>query len=269
MRDLNKKIILLSVLIAVFFLSGCATVYNPATGKKEYVMIGTEEEISIGNQVAKEVESKYKLSDDDAQNRRVQRIGGKIAVVSDRKDLRYYFKVIQDNEVNALSTPGGYVYVNTGLLDKADDDELAAVIAHEVGHIAARHAVQSIQANMTASLVSGLVFSKVKTSDEIKQSAAIALNLAMLGYSRDDEFEADKLGVKYSYYAGFRSDGMVTFLEKLQLENKQNPFDKALVYLRSHPLYSDRIARARSYAAYLEYSAINPSSQDPASVGRK
>ncbi|MDD4879797.1 MAG: M48 family metalloprotease, partial [Candidatus Omnitrophica bacterium] len=84
------------------------------------------------------------------------------------------------------------------------------------------------------------------------QGAAIALNMIMLGYSREDEFEADRLGVKYAYYAGFDPNGSVTFLEKLQNQEKENPLDKGLVYLRSHPLYSERITRSRAYAAYLK-----------------
>lgn len=252
----NRKYLLL--IAFTLLLSGCATVYNPATGKREVIMIGTQEEVSIGNQVANEIELNYKLSQDPVQNVRVNRIGEKVAAASDRQDLKYDFKVIQSKDINALSTPGGHVYVNTGLLEKANDDELAAVIAHEVGHIAARHAVQSMQTNMAYSLVAGLVFANVKSSDQVQQGASVALNLIMLGYSREDEFEADKLGVKYAYRAGFDPEGMVTFLEKLQQENKEHPYDKGLVYLRSHPLYSERISKARAEAAYFRYTASQP-----------
>lgn len=239
------------LLVFPFFLSGCATVINPATGKKEFIMIGTQEEVSIGNQVAAEVETNFKLSHNEALIEKVSRIGARVAKVSDRQDISYHFKVLDNKDANALSTPGGYVYVNSGLIERADDDELASVIAHEVGHIAARHSVQAMQASMATSLIAALVFSGVKTKKEVREGAAIALNLVMLGYSRDDEFEADKLGVKYAYSAGFDPYGMAHFLEKLQRENKENPLDKGLVYLKSHPLYSERITKARAYAAYL------------------
>jgi predicted Zn-dependent protease len=245
------------LLIFPLFLSGCATIINPATGKKEFIMIGTQEEVSIGNQVATEVETNFKLSNNEALIERVNRIGMRVAKVSDRQDLTYHFKVLDNKDANALSTPGGYVYVNSGLMERADDDELAAVIAHEVGHIAARHSVQAMQANMATSLVAALVFSSVKTKKEVSQGAAVALNLVMLGYSRGDEFEADKLGVRYAYRAGFDPYGMVHFLEKLQRENKENPLDKGLVYLKSHPLYSERITKARAYAAYLAAEQLN------------
>lgn len=239
-------------LLSSVLLSGCATVINPATGRKEYIMIGTAEETSIGEQVSAEIETNYRLSHDEAMVERVNRIGLKIAKVSDRQDLTYHFKVLENKETNAVSTPGGYVYVNSGLIEKANDDELAAVIAHEVGHIAARHAVQAMQANMATSVIAGLVFAKMNSKEEVRQGAGVALNLIMLGYSREDEFEADKLGVRYAYYAGFDPNGSVTFLEKLQKEQKERPLDRGLVYLRSHPLNSERVARARAYAAYLK-----------------
>jgi len=172
--------------------------------------------------------------------------------------LKYYFKVLENKDINALSTPGGYVYVNSGLMEKADDDELAAVVGHEVGHIAARHSVQAMQSNMGASFLASLVFSQVETNEQVRQAAAVGLNLIMLGYSRGDEFEADKLGVRYAYYAGFDPNGEVTFLEKLQEQDKGNSTDKTLVYLRSHPLYSDRIAKAKAYAAYLKETHSQP-----------
>jgi predicted Zn-dependent protease len=254
------KIFLFAALTLPLFLAGCATVYNPATGAKEYIMISTAQEVSIGNQVAAEVETKYRLSQNTAQIERVNAIGSRIAAVSDRQDLKYYFKVLDNKDVNALSTPGGYVYVNSGLIEKANDDELAAVIGHEVGHIAARHSVQAMQANMGTSLVASLVFSRVETTEQVRQAAAIGLNLIMLGYSREDEFEADKLGVRYTYYAGFDPNGAVTFMEKLLREEKG---DNSFVYLRSHPLYSDRIAKAAAYAAYLKETHSQPPVHPP------
>ncbi len=255
-----KNILFLALATAPVLLSSCATTYNPATAKDEFIMIGTQEEVAIGQQVARQIENRFKLSDDPAQIERVKRIGNRIASVCDRRELEYHFKVIKNKDINALSTPGGYVYVNKGLLDKANDDELAAVIAHEIGHIAAKHAVKAMQADMAYSVFAGLIFSRVG-SREVQRGANIAMNLIMLGYSREDEFEADKLGVKYSYYAGFDPNGMITFLEKLQSEEKGHPWDKGFVYLRSHPLYSDRAAKARAEVAFLKYVTTQPPPQ--------
>ncbi|KPK41129.1 MAG: hypothetical protein AMJ78_06310 [Omnitrophica WOR_2 bacterium SM23_29] len=258
-----KNLFILTLLIAPVLLSGCATTYNPATSKEEFIMIGTQEEVAIGQQVARQIEHRFRLSDDLAQIQRVNKVGNRIASVCDRRDLQYYFKAIKNKDINALSTPGGYVYVNTGLLDKATDDELAAVVAHEIGHIAARHAVKAMQADMAYSVIAGLIFSRVG-SREIQRGANIAMNLIMLGYSREDEFEADKLGVKYTYYAGFDPNGMITFLEKLKQEEREHPWDKSLVYLRSHPLYSDRISKAKAEIAFLKYVTTQPPAQSAA-----
>lgn len=264
MRNLIPKFVLIVPALA-FLLTGCATVYNPATGAKEYIMIGTEQEVSIGNQVASEIETKYKLSQDTAQIERVNAVGRRIAAVSDRQDLKYYFKVLENKDINALSTPGGYVYVNSGLMEKADDDELAAVVGHEVGHIAARHSVQAMQSQnlLSVGMIGASVFIKSDKKQQAMEWAGVALNLIMLGYSRGDEFEADKLGVRYAYYAGFDPNGEVTFLEKLQEQDKGNSTDKTLVYLRSHPLYSDRIAKAKAYAAYLKETHSQPPVRSP------
>lgn len=253
---IKYKNILILILLAAF-LSSCTTTYNPATGKEEFIMIGTQEEVAIGGRVARQIERRFRLSDDPIQIERVRKIGDRIASVSDRRELRYHFNVIKNKDINALSTPGGYVYVNTGLLNKANDDELATVISHEVGHIATKHAVKAMQADMTYSLIAGLIFSK-GGSKEIQRGANIAMNLIMLGYSREDEFEADRLAVRYSYRAGFDPNGMITFLEKLQQEEKERPWDKGFVYLRSHPLYSDRIAKARAEIAFLKYVTTQP-----------
>jgi len=246
----------LVLLMPLIFLAGCATVINPASGRKEYLMISTQQEISIGEQVSAEIEKSYRLSHDEAMIGRVNRIGLRIAKVSDRQDLTYHFKVLDNKDTNAVSTPGGYIYVYSGLMEKANDDELAAVVAHEVGHIAARHSVQAMQSNMVLgsglSLVTALLVSKDKISPDAQQWANTALNIIMLGYSRGDELEADNLGVRYAYYAGFDPDGSATFLEKLQKEQKENPLDKGLVYLRSHPLNSERIKKDTEYAAYLK-----------------
>jgi len=256
MADL-KKFSLLFILGLLLLLSGCATVYNPATGAKEYISIGTQEEVSIGKEVAAAVEAKYKLSQNTAQIERVNSIGRRIAAVSDRQDLKYHFKVLENKDINALSTPGGYVYVNTGLLDKADDDELAAVIGHEVGHIAARHAVQAIDANkwISGGMILATILIKSDNKKAVMEGASMALDVIMKGYSREDEFEADKLGVRYAYYAGFDPNGAVTFMEKLRQAGKD---DRIAVYFSTHPLYSERIAKARAYAAYLKEMHSQP-----------
>lgn len=233
------KLFLLSI-FAVLLLPGCATVYNPATEQRELVFVTTPIEVSIGNILAAQVSKNYKISKDPQQSNRVKEIGAKIAVVSDRKDLKYQFFVIQDEAMNAFTTPGGYVYVNSGVLDKSNDDELACVIGHEIGHIAARHAAKKLQAQIGYDILMNIAVSRTGAGAELQKAASITYNLISLGYSREDELTADRLGVKYAYKAGYDPNAMISFLKKIQdMKEEQMGF----VFLRSHPYTSDRIKK--------------------------
>ena len=175
---------------------------------------------------------------------RVRKIGEKIASVCDRKDVNYYFKVVDQDDINAVSLPGGYVYINRGLIEKIDsDDELACVLAHEVGHIVAKHHIKKLQASF------GYTFLNILSSQATSANFASGLNLAMaqimLAYSRDDEFLADKLGIMYAERAGYRPEAMVTFLEKLKEADKKNIRNISVTYFRTHPYLAERIARAK------------------------
>ncbi|MGE5197715.1 MAG: Maf family nucleotide pyrophosphatase, partial [Deltaproteobacteria bacterium] len=146
LKELDVK---LFMLLFCVILTGCSTEYNVVTGKEETFYYSTEREVQIGKSVSKEVEKQYKLAEDPLLQERVRVIGNKISAVCDRKDIDYTFKVLDDKEVNAVSLPGGFVYVNKGLMERVDnDDELAAVLAHEVGHLVARHSIKRLQATM-------------------------------------------------------------------------------------------------------------------------
>jgi predicted Zn-dependent protease len=139
--------------------------------------------------------------------------------------------------------PGGFIYINKGLLDILNDDELAFVLGHELGHVAARHAVKKIQANMAYQMLAGIAFSGMENKAgglvTLAKSANVAYNLIELGYSRDDEYQSDYLGVKYAFKAGFNPNAALTSLEKLK--NNQESKSQLLVYLRTHPYVDDRI----------------------------
>jgi len=199
----------------------------------------TEKEINLGRSISRQVESKYKLLASDLLQKKINDIGQKIADACDRKDLVYYFKVIDDEEVNAVSLPGGYVYVNKGLIDIASDDELACVMGHEVAHIVARHSIKKLQASMGYMLARILAAQTVENSQAV-YGADLAFGQIMLGYSREDELLADKVGVKYADKAGFDPKAMISFLEKLKDVNRKKPI-APLSYGRTHPYISDRI----------------------------
>jgi len=223
------------------FLSGCSTEYNVATQKQETFYYNTDKEVQIGKSLVREVEAQYKPVDDPLVEARVEEIGKKLALVCDRKEIDYYFKALQDDEVNAFSLPGGFVYVNKGLIDKvSNDDELAAVLAHEIAHIVARHSIKKLQAMMGYSLLRMLSIAVPSGGGEVAGAADAAFTEILLGYNRQDELLADQLATRYLKLAGFNPHAMVTFLEKLQEVNRRTPL-KPKTYFKTHPYVPDRI----------------------------
>lgn len=236
---------LFCTLLFSIFIIGCATIYNPATEKQEIVFIDTKSEIALGKVINGSIRNDRKISSDQILNQRVKEVGRRIATVCDRQDLEYKFFVAQDKELNAFSLPGGFVYVNTGLLEKANDDELAGVMAHEIGHIVARHSIKHLQLALGFNIVMAVAFNKSSAAD-MSQAVNVAYNLISLGYSREDERQADKLGVIYTYKAKYNPYGMVTFFDKLIQEEKENGVGNIPVFLRSHPAIEERIKNIKA-----------------------
>ena len=222
------------------FLNGCSTEYNLVTREQESYYYSTDKEVQMGKSIAKEVEKEYKFYDDPLVQKRVEDIGKKIASVSDRKEIDYHFFVLNDDEINAVSLPGGFVYVNKGLIDKvSSDDELAGVLAHEVGHIVARHSIKKLQGLQAYSIIRLLV-AVAPTGGEVGNAADVAFTELMLGYSREDELLADQLGARYAKLAGYNPQGMVSFLKKLQDDSRRKPL-MPKSYFKTHPYVPDRI----------------------------
>ena len=235
-----KKLGVFSIICAVFWLAGCSTEYNLATKQEEKYYYSTDKEVQMGQAINRQVEKELKFSNDPLEKKRVEDIGKKIAAVSDRKEIDYYFQVLEDDTVNAVSLPGGYVYVNSGLLHKvSNDDELACILAHEVGHIVARHSIKKLQAMQSYSILRLLVAVTPGTA-EVGNAADAAFTQSLLGYSREDELLADQLGARYAKLAGYDPHGMITFLIKLQDINRRLPLQERSYY-KTHPYVPDRI----------------------------
>jgi len=200
-------------------LSGCASLgtYNPATGRSEFIFISTPEEIRLGDDVHKKLVEEFKLSDDAGANDKIRRIGQRVAQVSDRQDYQYRFYVVEKDELNAFTTPGGNIYLFTGLVDKlTTDDQIASVLAHEIGHCAARHTVKKYQAALGYSLIGGIILGQVggeKSREIASMSSNVVMSLVFSAYGRQDEYEADRLGVKYLRLAGYDPNASVKTLE--------------------------------------------------------
>lgn len=225
---------------ASFFLTGCSTEYNVVTGEEETYYYSTDKEVAMGRAIAMQIEKEYKFVEDLLIQKRVEDIGKRIAAVCDRKEIDYHFFVLEDDEVNAVSLPGGYVYINKGLIDKvANDDELAGVIAHEVGHIVARHSIKKLQVMQGYSILRLLV-AAAPGSGQVGNAADLAFLELLTGYSREDELLADQLGVRYEKLAGYDPHGMIHFLEKLQEVHRREPL-RPKSYFKTHPYVPDRI----------------------------
>ncbi|MBU1996996.1 MAG: M48 family metalloprotease [Candidatus Omnitrophica bacterium] len=215
------------------------TEYNVVTKKQEVILYDTDKEIRIGDSVAIKIENEYDVIEDVDVNERVEGILDRIVGVCDRKNLKYFIKVLEGEDLNAISLPGGYVYIFKGLYDSVDnDDQLAGVIAHEVGHITAKHSIKRLQ-NVYGALMLQLL--AVQTAGEVSGGVNLAINSLFVAYSQDDEFLADKLSVKYMKKAGYDPREMVVFLNKIKKDHEKTPL-KQINYWKTHPNPSKRIA---------------------------
>ena len=239
-------------------LGGCASfgTYNAATGRTEYIFISTPEEVMMGRNLHKELNLQYKFSSqvEGEKLKRLRRIGARLAQVSDRQDYQYHFFLIKEKEFNAFTIPGGAIYFFEGLFDRLEtDDQIASVLAHEIGHCSARHTVKKYQAALGYDLVSQLIFDYVSMGDTTKTIATLSsdalMSLVFSAYSRKDEYEADRLGVKYIYLAGYDLNAITDTLDILKEESGGT---KSLLILRSHPYLDDRIEAVKEEIANIK-----------------
>ena len=231
-----------SVLLPVLFLTGCVTIYNPATQKHESYFIDEKTEIAIGKNVTNDILRENKTIKDANLSEYVNNIGKKVAAKSDRNNLPYYFYILDDKKLNALAVPGGYIFINKGLLDKLNEDELAFVLGHEIGHIAARHSIKKLQVALGFNILTSIALDNPDYAST-QQAMGIAFNVVSSGYSRQDELLADSLGLKYLTKSGYSPYASINALKKLEGEEESN---LGLVFLRTHPLTRERIKQLQN-----------------------
>ncbi len=237
-------------LMAAAALSGCTTIYNPATERTESYFFSTAQEVGMGRDMDVEIRKKMRVIDDPRMRGRLEAIGRRVALASDRQDLSYTFHVINDDELNAFAVPGGYIYVNSGLMNVSTDDELACVLAHEIGHVAARHSVKKLQTALGYQLVLNIALG-ISGQYDVGKAVDVMFNLTSLGYSRQDELLADKLAVRYSKRAGYDPAGMISFFEKLKEETRTRGAPLRVEFLSSHPDLDKRIERVQQEISQL------------------
>jgi predicted Zn-dependent protease len=204
-----------------------------------------EKEIALGKQVAQEVERQARIIDDPVIAEYVNRVGQNLVRNSDTK-VPVTIKVLDSEDVNAMALPGGFFFVNSGLILKAESEsELAGVMAHEIAHIAARHGTrQATRGQLVNFATIPLIFMGGWTGYGIRQATSILVPLGFLSFSRGFESEADMLGLQYLYKAGYDPTAFVDFFEKIQSDEKKKPGTMAKVF-SSHPLTDDRIKTAQ------------------------
>lgn len=219
-------------------------------------LISQDSEIELGKQISKEVEAQMKVLADAEVTEYVDGIGQKLAKVSRRPDLVYHIKVIDTEEVNAFALPGGYLYVNRGLIETASNEsELAGVMGHEIAHITERHSTkQYTQAQLYQ--IAATIGAAVTGAGQVGQQAA-GLGGALLfrKFSRMDESEADKYGLQYMVQVGYDPRGMETFFKKLLKLQEGKPSTLQALF-STHPPTEERIQEIQAEVAKLDPKSL-------------
>lgn len=254
MRIIFKLLIIASMAGS---LGACST--NPATGERQFAaLMSPGQEASIGAQEHQKIIQQFGgLVEDSRLQNYVNGVGERVARDTERSDVQYQFFLLDSPVVNAFALPGGYVYVTRGLMAVANTEaQLAGVLAHEIGHVTARHSAERYSHGVAASLGAALL-SAALGSNTAAQAANIGSQLYLSSYSRGQENQADELGIRYLHRAGYDTDAMAQFLESLgrysAFENQEaGRQDNSASYFSTHPQTQDRVNLARAIASGYE-----------------
>ena len=227
-------------LLGLLIVAGCAL--NPVTGQRELALVSEAQEIAMGRQGNAAVIASIGLVQDQGLQTWVRGIGEALAARTERPNLPWEFHVVNDGAVNALALPGGFIFVTRGLLTHMTTEaELASVLGHEVGHVAARHSVQQISREQVATLGLGLGSVLSPTIAKYGQVAGAGLGLVFLKYGRDDETQSDKIGFGYALAAGYDTREMISVFQMLKLSAAQGGGGRLPEWQSTHPDPGNRI----------------------------
>ncbi|MEW5702799.1 MAG: M48 family metallopeptidase [Candidatus Zixiibacteriota bacterium] len=244
---------LLALVVAGALLTSSCVTTGPG-GEKSFILISDAEEAQIGHDVDSTVRAENTLLPDTAWQNYLTRVGERIVKVCDRPNLEWEFHVIESDQINAFAIPGGHVYFYTGILRMMDDEaELAAVMAHEVSHVVGRHSVKSLQAALGGVLALQIALGD-RSEGAAGKLAGMALGIALTGYGRGHELEADRYGVYYMQKAGYNPSGarsMFTKLAELGGGQSHGFFEKLA---STHPETQERIAKIDAQIAAMPRS---------------
>jgi predicted Zn-dependent protease len=228
-------------------VAACAV--NPATGRREFSLISEAQEIQMGRDADPEVTASIGVVDDSELQAYVSNLGQRLAAASERPNLPWSFKVVDDPIVNAFAIPGGFIYVTRGILAHFDSEaELAGVLGHEIGHVTARHSVSQMSRQQLQAIGLGVGMALSETVREYGGLASAGLQLMNLSYSRGDESQSDELGLRYITRLGYEANSMIGVFEMLA-ESGGGGEGQIPEWQLTHPYPENRAANTRARIA--------------------
>ncbi len=243
------------ILAYALALVGCPV--NPATGERQLILISEREEIQLGLQGAEQVEQIYGLYDDADLQAYVDEIGQQLAAASEKPELPWHFKVVDDPVVNAFALPGGQIFMTRGILSYfTSEAEMAAVLGHEIGHVTARHSAEQMSRASVASL--GLGVGAILSSDIAKYAGVLGqgLGLMFLRFGRDDERQSDDLGFRYMSRVGYNPREAADVFTMLGRVTEAAGGSSLPGWLSTHPDPGERVERIRAALDSVEATGV-------------
>ena len=253
-RCFPRRLSCLSLVVTAAALVGCSA--NPATGKRQLNFYSEAEEVALGRQSDAQIAAQLGLVDDPALQAWVSSIGKRLATQSERPNLPWTFKVVDDPVVNAFALPGGYIYVTRGILGHLrNESELAAVLGHEIGHVTAQHGVNQMSKGQlaTGGLLVGMIVAPEGAAQAVGQLGQAGLGLLFLKYGRDDERQADDLGLRYVARTGFEPREMPNVFGVLRRVGELEGAGRIPNWMSAHPDPGARREHAQERIANGDY----------------
>ena len=253
MTKLRTRVYLTLLIAALLPATSCAI--NPATGKRQFSLIGESQEVAMGREADGAIVAQMGLYGGDALQDYIQGVGSRMAAVSERPQLDWTFRVVNDGAVNAFALPGGYIYITRGIMTHLNSEaELATVVGHEIGHVTARHSVNQMSKAQLAQMGLGVGMALSPELAQFGQYAETGLGLMFLKFGRDDERQSDELGLRYMVKAGYDPRPAPRVFDMLEDVSRASGSDRLPGWMSTHPAPENR-------EAYLE-SRVSAMNQD-------